>query len=76
MKDKYLIRLKRPLTDAALKIMNKRFGNILSSGKFEPLDDNLLDDDQGRYLYRLVFHFDRSSYAGLRQLIDYLNTLS
>jgi uncharacterized protein (TIGR00730 family) len=75
LRDQYLIRLKKPLSQAALAHINKSFTDILISGKFEPLDDFRGDDHPDTTLYRLAFSFDRSSYARLRQLIDYLNTL-
>ena len=77
LRSQYLIRLRNPVSDEALKMMNKRFKDILSSGSFERLDDLTMEDEQGgRPLYRIVFNFDRSNYARLRQLIDYLNTLA
>ena len=75
LRDQYLIRLKKPVADQALKEINRRFRNILSKGSFERNDDLREDDNQVPSLYRLVFNFNRSNYAGLRQLIDYLNTL-
>ncbi len=75
LRDQYLIRLKKPVTDPALKMLNTRFGDILSGGCFERLDDLREDDIQEASLYRIVFNFDRSSYARLRQLIDFLNSL-
>jgi len=75
LKDQYLIRLKKPLAQAALVRINTTFKDILASGRFEPLDDFRGDDHADTTLYRLAFNFDRSGYARLRQLIDYLNTL-
>ena len=74
LRDQYLIRLKRPVSDAVLKTINARFRDILSGGVFERLDDLHEDDNQGPLLHRIAFNFDRSNYARLRQLIDYLNT--
>ncbi len=75
LRDQYLIRLKKPLADHALADINRRFKGILAKGVFEHYDDLREDDIQEPELYRLAFSFDRSSYAGLRQLIDYLNSL-
>ena len=75
LKDQYLIRLKKPLSDAALAEINKHFRNMLSKGVFERLDDIREDDNQMVVLHRLVFSFDRSNYARLRELIDFLNSL-
>ena len=75
LKDQYLIRLKKPVSNAALQEINKHYRGMLSKGSFERMDDIREDDNQGPLLYRLVFSFDRSSYARLRELIDFLNTL-
>ncbi len=74
-RDQYLIRLKKPLSAAALKAINAKFKDILSTGEFAPLDAPGADDHMDPSLYRLVFHFDKSGYARLRQLIDHLNAL-
>ena len=74
-RDKYLIRLRKTLSDTELEKINKDFKGILKTGKFELLTDLAEDDEKDPKLCRLVFSFDRSSYAGLRRLIDYLNTL-
>jgi hypothetical protein len=39
------------------------------------LADPAEDDNKDTQLERLVFHFDKSSYSGLRTLIDTLNAL-
>ncbi len=75
LRDQYLIRLRKPVTDQALMVLNTRFRDILSGGVFERLDDMREDDNQQPSLYRIVFNFDRSGYARLRQLIDFLNSL-
>jgi uncharacterized protein (TIGR00730 family) len=75
LKNQYLIRLRKPVSDQTLKMLNTRFRDILTGGTFEHLDDLREDDNQGPSLYRIVFTFDRSSYARLRQLIDFLNLL-
>ena len=75
LKDQYLIRLKKPVSNAALQEINKHYRGMLSKGSFERMDDIREDDNQGPLLHRLVFSFDRSSYARLRELIDFLNTL-
>jgi uncharacterized protein (TIGR00730 family) len=75
LKDQYLIRLKRPLSQTAILYLNTHFTDLVTGGKFESLDDIRGDDHADPTLYRLVFNFDRANYARLRQLIDYLNTL-
>ena len=76
LKDQYLVRLKKPLSEAELRLLNARFLDIVQSGEFRALEDLREDDQVDASLYRLVFHFDRSSYGRLRQLIDHLNSLS
>lgn len=75
LKDKYLIRLKKPLTETHLRHLNSAFKDVLTTGEFSPLTVAAEDDHIDPSLYRLVFHFDKSGYARLRQLIDYLNSL-
>ena len=74
-KDKYLIRLRRPLPAGALDRLNRDFKYILSVGSFEKLTDLSFEDNKDRALTRLLFPFNRSSYQGLRLLIDALNKL-
>lgn len=75
LKDQYLIRLKRPLTDSALKKLGGDFRDILTKGGFERLRDDREDDIRDTGLERIVFNFDRSNYSRLRRLIDRLNNL-
>ncbi len=74
-RDKYLIRLNRTISAQALAKINKDFKVILSSGEFELLSDLSLEDNKEDGLTRLIFSFNKTSYQGLRKLIDYLNTL-
>lgn len=74
-KDQYLIRLRKPVSEADLKKAAAEFRTILTRGSFERLGDFRGDDNQDPSLERIVFHFDRSSYNGLRRLIDYFNSL-
>lgn len=72
----YLIRLKKQLSDEQIRVLNVRFKDILvKGGRFERFDDVQEDDHPDSSLFRLVFPFDKSGYARLRQLIDHLNTL-
>lgn len=73
--DRYLIRLKKPLTASAFKEIDAKFKDILTTGTFTPLNEAAADNQADPSLYRLAFHFDKSGFARLRQLIDYLNTL-
>lgn len=73
--DRYLIRLRKPLKKEELAKINRDFKDILVAGTFEKMEDFTDDDMKDPALERLVFHFDKSSYARLRVLIDFLNSL-
>jgi uncharacterized protein (TIGR00730 family) len=73
LKDRYLIRLRRPLSAAQIEALNVEFKDIIKKGGFAPLEDPAEDDVRDPSLFRLVFHFDRSGYSRLRLLIDRLN---
>ena len=65
----------RPLTDDNVKDIQRRFGRSLEG----PLDQSPgslpLVQSELPELPRLIVPFNRSSYARLRRLIDYINTL-
>jgi|TARA_B100000700_G_scaffold183867_2_gene202757 hypothetical protein len=70
-----ILRLKQPLTEAALSQINQDYGDILNSGEFtqtgklEAEQDNPETDD----MTRLVAHFNRRNHGRLRQLINFIN---
>jgi uncharacterized protein (TIGR00730 family) len=70
-----VLRMRHPLTDQQLAILNGEFRDMLAGGVFtqrsafsEELDEVGLKD-----LPRLVFHYNRRSAGRLRQLIDRIN---
>ena len=72
---KLVLRLQREVGDDELADLNQRFGHILASGEIERIavtEAEKRDDDQVD-LHRIAFHFDRRSWAGVRQMIDALN---
>ena len=73
-RDRYLIRLRKPVPDKVLRQLSGEFKDMLSEGLIERLDNVSEDDNKDATLERLVFHFDRAGYSRLRQLIDRLNT--
>ncbi len=75
LKDHYLLRFRKPLSPKQFTKLNTDFKDLLSRGDFELLAGVEEDDNKDPKLQRLKFHFDRSGYARLRQLIDYLNSL-
>ena len=74
-KDRYLIRLRKPLSKADIDRLNRDFKGMVAVGQFERLTDLSEEDNKERNLERILFDFDRSSYNRLRALIDHLNTL-
>ncbi len=74
-KNQYLIRLRKPVSDKVLKKISQDFKDILEKGEFGRLKDISEDDNHDPSLERIVFHFDRSSYSRLRELIDLFNSL-
>ena len=73
--DDLVFRLTRPLTDDNVQDIQQRFEDLLKG----PLDQSPgpLPQEQSELpaLPRLIVPFNRSSYARLRRLIDYINTL-
>jgi uncharacterized protein (TIGR00730 family) len=73
--DDLVFRLTRPLTDDNVKDIQHRFEDLLKG----PLDQSPgplpLEQSELPALPRLIVPFNRSSYARLRRLIDYINTL-
>jgi len=73
--DDLVFRLTRPLTDDNVKDIQRRFRRSLEG----PLDQSPgslpLEQSELPELPRLIVPFNRSSYARLRRLIDYINTL-
>lgn len=71
------LRVLRAPDDAALDNLNRRFPDILASGKFErtELVPQERADPAFAGLEALRFHFDRRSHGRLRRLIDTLNEL-
>jgi uncharacterized protein (TIGR00730 family) len=69
------LRLNRPVSDELVAALQREFRDIVVSGELvqrAALDD---EDDEPEIaaLPRLVFHFDRTHFGRLRQLIDRLN---
>lgn len=74
-KDQYLIRLRKPVSEKVLAALSEQFKDILTEGRLEYVEDLSDDDNSALSLNRILFHFDRSSYSRLRQLIDGFNNL-
>lgn len=73
--ERYLIRLRRPITDQHLAQLSYEFKDILAGGKFEKFTDIEKDDEQDPKLARFIFSFDKYHYDRLHQLVEALNRL-
>jgi uncharacterized protein (TIGR00730 family) len=73
--ERLVIRLTRPLGDDVLERLHTDFADLATSGRFQ-LTHSLAEEDRDETveLPRLVFHFNRTNFGRLRQMIDFLNT--
>lgn len=76
VRDQYVIRLQKQLSDSLLDELNRDFADILQGGRFQKVD--ALPEENGLPpevlgLHRLAFPFNSRSLGRLRQLIDRLN---
>ena len=75
--DRLVIRLRAEPTPEELAGLTERFGFLLKDGAIDstrPFPPEVSGDDHLE-LPRIVLHFDRRSFGGLRRLIDELNQL-
>lgn len=70
-----VLRMKRPITDEALKAINKDFADIVAKGEIErcEISGEELKDKDNVDAHRLRFHFDKRHWAALRQIINRIN---
>ena len=73
-RDEYLIKVKKKISPGALKEINKKYRDIITGGEFQ-ISKDLDKEDKGRNLSMLLFKFNKHSYARLKHLIDFINTL-
>ncbi len=73
--DLLVLRMNKPLPEAALTHIRKEFGEILNHGSFEQTKALEEEGTDAPDMPRLVFAFDRRSHGRLRRLIDYINAL-
>jgi hypothetical protein len=75
VKERLIIRLNEPITDAALAHIREHFTDICLSGTIErtgPLDEERDDVPDNP---RIAMYFNRRSHGRLRQMINYINTV-
>jgi uncharacterized protein (TIGR00730 family) len=70
-----VIRLKGDISDEHLAVLNRDFGDVVTTGQIErvTVSDNERQDDDVPDLPRIGFRFDRWHFARLRALIDAIN---
>jgi hypothetical protein len=73
VQEKLVIRLKSPLSDAAVSHVQSEFADIVDAGTIEPTGALEEERDDVPGLPRLVLRFNRWSHGRLRQMIDYIN---
>jgi uncharacterized protein (TIGR00730 family) len=73
VRDSLVLRIRRPLPSGALADLNARFGDILSAPAEQTPGPVAGEGDELRELPRLVLPFNRSDYARLRALLDFVN---
>lgn len=75
VRDLLVIRLMRPLPDAALLSINADFADLCAEGSIAPCRAFPVERDEPEAfdLPRLVLRFDRTRFGRLRQLIDRIN---
>lgn len=75
LKDRFVIRLNHPLSEAALERLNSDFGRLCKSGGFSQQQqcEQEHDEPELRHLTRLAFAFNGRDYGRLRALLDLVN---
>jgi uncharacterized protein (TIGR00730 family) len=75
VRENLVLRLRTPLDDEQMEVLQTDFADLLVSGKYElsgPLPEESGEKELTAYP-RLVFHFNRRSLGRLRMLIDQIN---
>lgn len=75
VKERLVIRTKKPLPAKALKKMNTDFPSLTKKGKIEvssPLPEEI-NEPELTALPRITFPFEKNDYGTLRRLIDFIN---
>lgn len=71
--DQLIIRMKSPLSEEQVDILNQSFPMLLASGKIEATEVHPEEEDH-LSLPRLAFHHNRHHFGHLRRLIDRINS--
>jgi uncharacterized protein (TIGR00730 family) len=72
-----IVRLRSPLDDEALAVLNDEFANIVERGRIEPVEPTRAErrDDDHLDLARIALHFDHRSFARLVEMVLRINDL-
>lgn len=75
IRDQLVLRLKQPISDAQLDLLNSQFPDILVDGRIERASPHPYEEDEKHLigLPRLSFKFNRRDAGRLREMIDVLN---
>jgi len=74
--DLLILRIRQPVTDEQLALLNERFGHLCKSGsitRLDPLEPERREQDRLQ-LHRVGFAFAKHGYGELRAMIDVLNS--
>jgi hypothetical protein len=73
VRDALVLRIRRPISPAALADLNARFTDILSAPATQAKGPIAGEGDELPDLPRLVLPFNRSGFSRLRSLLDFVN---
>jgi hypothetical protein len=75
--DKTVLRLNKPLSSEDINKLNKKYSQILRSGKIEPTDSLPVEQKGEEFsdLPRLVMDFNRHDFGIFHEMLRFLNTL-
>ncbi|MHA6494352.1 LOG family protein [Pseudomonas borbori] len=75
LKGNLLIRMNRPLNDAALQTLDREFADLCLSGNYQQQAASEAENDEPEFhdMTRLVFHFNARDHGRLRELVDFIN---
>ncbi|WP_137971238.1 LOG family protein [Pseudomonas sp. F(2018)] len=75
LKGQFVIRMNHPLSEAAMRVLNKEFADLCLSGDYQQQAASEKERDEPELfdLRRLAFHFNARDHGRLRELVDFIN---
>lgn len=73
VKENLVIRIKEPMTEEQLSLINQKFQRLVLTGTITQVLGPLEGEGEFPELYRLVFAHTRKDFGVVRQLIDFIN---